>query len=102
MAPELAITGLSEADLAKFAAIGIAIGAVVYAVGKHLLASLARTIWLVVALSMGQLIIANNQALMSALQTGQSLFTSPASQEAICELYTKQADAGDLLCRSGS
>ena len=101
MAPELGTAVATEADLTKWALVGIAIGAAVFLFGKHVVGTLAKAMWLAGALVVGQIVISNNQVLLGMFETGKSIIPSPANQQLICELYDKRDDVSDLLCRSG-
>ena len=101
MAPELGTAVAAEADLAKLASIGIAIGAVVFLLGRHLFGTLVRAAWLVAALVVGQIVVANHQALVPVLEAGKSVLADTYNQQNICELYAADDSAANLACRSG-
>ena len=101
MAPEPGTAVVAGTDLVELATIGIAIGAVVFLLGRHLVGTLARAAWLVAALAVGQIIVANHQALAPVLKAGKSVLPDSGDQQRICELYAKEDSAANLACRSG-
>ncbi|MEE4236117.1 MAG: hypothetical protein V2I51_05295 [Anderseniella sp.] len=101
MAPELGVAVIADMNLTEQAIIGIAIGAVVFLLGKHLVKTLVRAMWLVAALAMGQVVVTNNQTFSTVLEAGKSAFPGFNNEQLICELYTKNENASDLLCGSG-
>ena len=101
MAPELGTAVVADTDMAELAIIGIAIGAVVFLIGRHLVGTLVRAAWLVAALAVGQVFISNHQALLPVLEAGKSVLADSGDQQRICELYAKEDSAANLACRSG-
>jgi len=101
MAPELGTAVATEADFTRWALIGIAIGAAAFLFSKHVVGTLVRATWLVSALLLGQVVVSNNQALLSVIEAGKSVIPSPNNQQFICELYDKMDQASDLHCGSG-